>query len=123
VNGSGDISYSGNEVIKVGLEHPKDQTKIIGVVDLTKGSMCSSGSNRRSWGKYHHIIDPDSLASTTEIIASWVIAPSATIADALATALFLSPPEAFASEFDFEYLLLNKNMKVKRSKEIGRAHV
>ncbi len=116
VNGSGDISYAGEKPIKVGLEHPYDSSKVIGVVEMSKGSMCSSGSNRRSWGKYHHIIDPDSLTSTSEIIASWVIAPSATIADALATALFLSPPEAFASEFDFEYLLLNKDMKVKRSK-------
>lgn len=117
VNGSGDISYqSHGEPIAVGLEHPFDQTKVIGKVEMTTGSMCSSGSNRRAWGIYHHILDPDSLTSPTEIIASWVIASSATIADALATALFLSPPEAFAQDFKFEYLLLNKDMKVKRSK-------
>jgi thiamine biosynthesis lipoprotein len=116
VNGSGDVSYVGNGVpITVGLEHPMVNSKIIGSVEMLNGSMCSSGSNRRSWGKHHHIIDPDSLTSTTEIIASWVIAESATISDALATALFLVPPEYFQKEFQFEYLLLNKNMKVKRS--------
>ncbi len=116
VNGSGDICYAGQgKSIKVGLEHPHDSKKVIGMIEMTEGSMCSSGSNRRSWGKYHHIIDPDTLSSTTEIIASWVIAESATVADALATALFLSPPEAFITEFVFEYLLLNKDMRVKRS--------
>ncbi len=117
VNGSGDIFYQGNgDAISVGLEHPLDDKKVIGTIQMTEGSMCSSGSNRRSWGNYHHIIDPDSLTSTTEIIASWVIADSATISDALATALFLVPPDYFEKEFKFEYLLLNKDMKVKRSK-------
>lgn len=116
VNGSGDIYYSGQEKpIVVGLEHPQDPKKVIGAVKMKKGAMCSSGSNRRAWGKYHHIIDPESLSSTTEIIASWVISDSATVADALATALFLSPAESFSSEFKFEYLLLNKAMKVKLS--------
>ncbi|HRN70636.1 MAG TPA: FAD:protein FMN transferase [Candidatus Woesebacteria bacterium] len=117
VNGSGDIFYQGNgELISVGLEHPLDTSKVIGIIQLENGALCGSGSNRRSWGKHHHIIDPDSLTSTTEIIASWVMADSATIADGLATALFLVPPEYFQKEFKFEYLLLNKDMKVKRSK-------
>lgn len=117
VDGSGDIAYIGSgETISVGLEHPLDSTKVIGTVQMAEGSMCSSGSNRRSWGNHHHIIDPDSLSSTTEIIASWVMADSATLADGLSTALFLVPPEYFQKEFKFEYLLLNKDMKVKRSK-------
>ena len=116
VNGSGDIAFIGQDSpIQVGLEHPHDITKVIGTVQLYKGAMCSSGGNRRTWGKYHHIIDPQLLTSPTDILASWVIADTATIADALATALFLSPPEAFKNDFQFEYLLLNKEMKVKRS--------
>lgn len=116
VNGSGDIAYQSNgEIIQAGLEDPRDPKKVIGVVEMTSGSMCSSGGNRRTWGKYHHIIDPDTLTSPMEIIASWIMADSATIADALATAVFLAPPENFLSNFKFEYLLLNKEYKVKRS--------
>jgi len=117
VNGSGDISYGGNGIpIQAGLEHPHDPKKVIGTIELTNGSLCSSGNNRRSWGNHHHIIDPQSLSSETDIIATWVFANSAPVSDALATALFLSPPESFENHFDFEYLILNKDMKVKRSK-------
>lgn len=116
VNGSGDIAYRGNGIpINTGLEHPKDPKKVIGTLEITHGSVCSSGSNRRSWGNHHHIIDPQSLQSTTEILSTWVWASSATIADALATALFLTPPEQYRDHFDFEYLILNKEMRVKRS--------
>jgi len=90
--------------------------QVIGKVDFLSGAMCSSAGNRRAWGGFHHIIDPDTRQSPTEIIASWVIAPEAMIADALATALFLSPPEYFQQHFEFEYLLLNKHLRVKRSK-------
>lgn len=116
VNGSGDIAYAGNgEPITVGLEHPLDTTKVIGSIEMRSGAMCSSGANRRVWGPYHHIIDPQLLSSPTDILATWVIADSATIADALATALFLCPPELFSAVYSFEYCLLNKNMRVKRS--------
>lgn len=117
VNGSGDISYEGNEIpIQAGLEHPHDPKKVIGSIELKSGSLCSSSNNRRSWGNHRHIIDPQSLSSETDIIATWVFANSAPVSDALATALFLSPPESFENHFDFEYLVLNKDMRVKRSK-------
>lgn len=115
VNGSGDIHYQGNKSITVGLEHPLDTTKVIGTIQFSKGAMCSSGTNRRAWGEYHHIIDPLTLRSPTEILAAWVIADSAALADVLATALFFVPPDDFFSHYTFEYLLMNRHMKVKRS--------
>ncbi len=116
VDGSGDIYYQGDKPIRAGLEHPADPTKVIGIAEMFGGAMCASGSNRRSWGDYHHIIDPDSLTSPKEIIATWVTADTTALADGLATALFLSPPNLFENAFRFEYLLLNKDMRVKRSK-------
>lgn len=116
VDGSGDMTYKGNgEALRVGLEHPGDPSKVIGVVELLDGSMCGSGSNRRRWGDYHHTIDPDFLSSPGDIIATWVIAESAAIADGLATCLFLCEPEAFERELAFDYCLLNTDYNVKRS--------
>lgn len=115
VDGSGDIRYKGSKNIKVGLEHPKDASKIIGSIDFSTGAMCSSATNRRSWQGMHHIINPRTLTSTNEILACWVMAESAALADGLSTALFLSPPEQFEKDFTFEYLILNSEMKVKRS--------
>lgn len=115
VNGSGDIHYQGEKPITVGLEHPLDTTKVIGTIQFQHGAMCSSGTNRRAWEGYHHIIDPQTLSSPNEILATWVLADSAALADGLATALFFVTPEEFFSHYKFEYLLLNKHMKVKRS--------
>lgn len=115
VNGSGDINYQGDTPITVGLEHPLDTTKVIGTLEFSRGAMCSSATNRRAWGEYHHIIDPVSLKSPSEILAAWVTTETAALADGLTTALFFVPPEQFLPHYKFEYLLLNKDLKVKRS--------
>ncbi|MBP9815679.1 FAD:protein FMN transferase [Candidatus Woesebacteria bacterium] len=115
VDGSGDIRYRGPGPIKVGLEHPLDVKKVIGSIDFSSGAMCGSATNRRSWQGQHHIIDPHTMSSTTDIIAAWVIADTAALADGLSTALFLCTPEQCEKDFSFEYLLLNKDLKVKRS--------
>lgn len=115
VSGSGDIYYHGTEPIKVGLEHSGDPSKVIGAIEIKTGAMCASATNRRRWGNYHHIIDPETLKPASEIIATWVIADKAVIADALATALFLVAPDNFSTKYKFEYLILNKDYKVKKS--------
>lgn len=119
VNGSGDIFYvggkKGEEVsINVGLEDPSDPEKVIGVIPLKRGSICASGINRRAWSEYNHVIDPHTLTSPKEILATWVMAPTATYADGLASCLFFVTPEKL-SEFSFEYCILNKDYKIKRS--------
>jgi len=116
VDGSGDLLYQGKgEEIRVGLEDPKDFEKSIGVVTLPDGALCGSGGNRRAWGVYHHIVDPLSLDSPKNILATWVRARSALLADGLATALFLCDPENFLKDFSFEYCILNDDYRVKRS--------
>ena len=118
VNGSGDIYYSGGrdmEPIKVGLEHPGDPTRAIGAIEMKEGSMCASGINRRKWDKYHHVIDPSTNSSSGEdIIATWVIAENAALADALASCLFFVAPSAL-TKWQFEYVIMNSEKKVKTS--------
>ncbi|MSR67313.1 FAD:protein FMN transferase [Candidatus Peribacteria bacterium] len=116
VDGSGDIYYQGNgEPIRAGLEDPDDETKAIGVVNMRQGSICASGINRRKWGKFHHVLDPQSLTSPQEIAAVWVLADSAVVADGLATCLFFVDPESMQKDFEFEYCIINKHRRVKRS--------
>jgi thiamine biosynthesis lipoprotein len=118
VDGSGDLYYSqaGGEQITVGLEHPWDETKLIGMAPLLKGSICGSGINRRRWaeGKYHHYIDPHTHTSPQDIVAVWVAAATAVAADAIASCLFFVHPSAVAHT-PFEYCIINKDMKVKHS--------
>ncbi len=119
VNGSGDIYYSGGkshkEPIKVGLEHPHDPSLVIGSIEIDEGAMCASGINRRKWENYHHVIDPHTNTSIgEEIVATWVIAKNAALTDALASCLFFVPPEAL-SKYQFEYVIMNNENKVKTS--------
>lgn len=119
VDGSGDIFYQGNGVpITIGLEHPEDSTKVIGSISMVQGSMCASATNRRAWGEYSHYIDPHTKHSPREIIATWVIAPQAALADALSTVLFFIAPEDIP-DMSYTYCIMNHEHKVKRSPDFS----
>ncbi len=117
IDAGGDMRYEDEQAtpLRVGLEHPLDTTKAIGVATLTNQCIAGSAGNRRAWGEYHHIIDPSTLRPTVDVSATWVIAKTALVADALATCLFFVAPESLADEYKFEYLILDKEMRVKRS--------
>ncbi len=106
VNAGGDIRVRSDQPVRVGLEHPGDESLAIGVAQLTEGSICGSAGNRRAWGGYHHIMDPHTLKSVEGIRAIWVVAREARIADALTTALFFVQPYILEREYDFEYLIV-----------------
>lgn len=103
------------EPLRVGLESPNDSRQVIGVLELDRGSLCASAGNRRRWGNFHHLIDPDSLSSPDQILASWVFAEEAMLADGLATSLFFTSPEKLCKKFDFEFLMMKKDFSIKKS--------
>lgn len=116
IDASGDLKHRGNLENKVGLEHPLDTSQIIGIVDVRNKSLCASASNRRAWGgDMHHIFDPHTLLPVKEIIASWVIADEAMVADGLATALFFEKPSVLSEIADFEYVRMFKDGGVEYS--------
>lgn len=115
VDGSGDILYeSRTGTIKAGLEHPYDSTQVIGVAEMKRGAMCSSATNRRSWGEYSHYIDPLTGESPQMIAATWVLADTAAYADAVSSVLFFVAPERL-NDFAFEYCIMNHESKIKKS--------
>jgi len=105
IDASGDLRHKGTSKNVVGLEHPLKPGKVIGAAEVLNRSLCASASNRRAWGNgMHHIFDPDEMAPTQNIIATWVIADEAMIADGLATALFFVDAHRLSDEYDFEYV-------------------
>lgn len=106
VDAGKDIYLSSSKPVRIGLENPKNFDEAIGVATLSKGSICASAGSRRAWGEFHHIINPRTLRSPTHIIATWVVAEKALVADALSTCLFLVPAQQFIPHFSFEYLIL-----------------
>lgn len=101
--------------LRIGLEHPDDFKKIIGVASVKNQSIAGSAGNRRTWGKFNHIINPKTLSSPKDIIAIWAIAKSALLADAMTTALFFAPAAKLAKSYDFEYVILHSDFSVERS--------
>jgi thiamine biosynthesis lipoprotein len=107
IDASGDIRCQGlDTALRIGLEHPENESQVIGVMRLVNGSLCGSAGNRRAWKGWNHIIDPDKLVSPTEIIATWVTARTAMEADGLATCLFFMPASSLHTAKQFESLVL-----------------
>lgn len=120
IDAGGDIIHRSNVggKARIGLEHPLDITKAIGVVSLGNESICGSAGNRRVWADFTHIIDPLTLSSPKDILATWVIAESTILADMLATCLFFVPYESLAPHFSFRYILLRSNLSVEYSPQL-----
>lgn len=115
VDGSGDMRVGGEQIEKVGLEDPRDTTKVIGVIEVSKRSLCGSAGNRRAWGEWHHIIDPTTAKPVEDIIATWVVADSAMLADGLATALFFTSPQKLATRYTYEYMRMHADGSIEYS--------
>jgi FAD:protein FMN transferase len=80
---------------QVGLTDPRRPEKFARVLDLLQGSVCTSGgygTKFESSGKYHHLFNTATGASAGHFIGVSVFAPSAMVADALSTALYVTPP-------------------------------
>ena len=124
IDAGGDILHKGEPTsrasmtasapLRVGLEDPEHTDQVIGVCELQDASICGSAGNRRSWGDFTHIMNPKTLVSPTEIIAVWVVAKTALIADALTTCLFFVPAATLRA-YDFEYVILKKDRSIEKS--------
>ena len=116
VDASGDIVQSGSAELRVGLEHPLDPSKAIGVVTLKDGSLCASAINRRAWGVgMHHIVDVTTGLPAHHVLATWAVAPTGLLADGLATALFLADTDRLEESFDFSWVRMFSHGRVEHS--------
>lgn len=106
IDGSGDLFCTGlAEPLRIGLEQPDDHSQVIGVANIDGQALCASAADRRKWGNFHHIMDPQERAPVQGISAVWTVADTAMAADGLATALFFVPPQKL-QQFRFEYVIL-----------------
>lgn len=105
INGGGDMyatSQLDGSPVTIYLEHPTDSTKYLKEIKLHRLGFAASSPFRRRWqtqdGPLTHIVavapDGDSLAPTD--FATFVTAPTARLADALATAALSLPETALA---------------------------
>ena len=105
VDAGGDLLARGGGPVSVGLEHPYNPAQAIGVVDLQDRALCASAANRRAWGDVlHHVLDGTTGQPVRTAVATWALAETAMVADALATALFFVPGPVLGEAFDFSWL-------------------
>ncbi|AVG23374.1 flavin transferase [Pontimonas salivibrio] len=108
VDASGDIRAHTSAPERVGMEHPGNPERVVGVVELSGQSLASSSPNRRSWAPgVHHILDALTGLPTSTIRASWVVAAECAVADGLATALFVVKPEVLEEYFSFQWAIID----------------
>lgn len=105
VDGSGDMRHAGESSLRVGFEHPFDPRLAIGVANLQDRALCASAVTKRAWGDgLHHVLDARTGVPVRDVVATWVVANDAAIADGLATALFFTKADHLAEVFRFSYV-------------------
>ena len=88
---------SGQEAWQAGIRDPFDTQRIAVTVPLTDQALATSGGYGFRFdrdGCFHHIFDPHSGSCPHAYASVSVLAPTATAADALATACYLMPFDA-----------------------------
>jgi thiamine biosynthesis lipoprotein len=115
VDGSGDLAVRGAPV-RIGLEHPYDPTRAIGVVEVRDAALCASAITRRAWGEgLHHVLDARTGGPVRAYAATWAIADTAMRADALATALFFDGGPELAAAWGASWVRMRTDGRVEWS--------
>jgi thiamine biosynthesis lipoprotein len=105
VDASGDLRSAGGNDLRIGLEHPCDPGRIIGIANVRDRALCASAVNRRAWGEgIHHVLDARTGVPVRDVVATWVVADDAATADGLATALFFASPDDLVPDVRFGYV-------------------
>ena len=88
VNAGGDIAVRPGRDARpwrIGIEDPRDLSRVIAVVPLVAGGVATSGTVHRG----PHLVDPGSGLAVDDLLSVTVVGPSLLWADALATAAFV----------------------------------
>lgn len=98
VEAGGDFYCFGDRTWTVGIQNPRGEG-LLGTVKVRSAGVCGSGDYYQfalaedNGTRKHHILDPDKLNAAHASIAVTVIAPTAELADALATTMFILGPD------------------------------
>lgn len=101
INASGDMNTWGKqphgEEWKVAITNPMDKTKSYGLFPISNSAVVTSGNYEKFVAfndkRYSHIIDPRTGYPASGLTSVTVFAPSAELADALATSVFVMGQE------------------------------
>jgi FAD:protein FMN transferase len=99
IDAGGDLYLAGRNPAgtawSVGIRHPRIAGEVIETLHVSNAAVCTSGDYERvspDEEASSHIMDPRTGLSATALASATVVAPSAMVADALATAAFVLGP-------------------------------
>lgn len=115
VDAGGDLAVRG-PAQRVGLEHPYDPRRVVGVWEVTDAALCASGITRRAWGDgLHHVLDARTGTPVRTVAATWAVGPDAMRADAVATALFFDGGPRIAFDWGVDWVRMTTDGRVEWS--------
>ncbi len=100
INAGGDLRTIGkkdaNKSWRIGIQHPRDQTRVLSTLDVEDASIATSGDYQKYLivdnVRYHHILDPDTGEPARGCQSVTIIANNAITADIVATVVFVEGP-------------------------------
>lgn len=100
INAGGDLKARGlkkNLPWSIGIQHPRETDKVLAILHLSDAAVATSGDYEKYFlhqgRRYHHLLNPKTGYPAEGCQSATVVAQSATLADGLATAVFISGPE------------------------------
>lgn len=98
INFGGDMYGRGD--FRVWLESPFAADEVIGLIHLVDDFLACSAGTKRKWGSHHHLIDPHTGVSATEVVATYIEGKSGISVDSYATALSVMPWDMACEVFE-----------------------
>jgi thiamine biosynthesis lipoprotein len=121
IDAGGDLYLGGcnpnGEPWSIGIRHPRRDHELIDSLRVSNRAVCTSGDYERrssAGNNGHHILDPRTGVSPPAVASVTVVAPTAMLADALATAAFVLGPADGIRLFDrlgVDGLILSPNLE------------
>ncbi|MBL0385258.1 FAD:protein FMN transferase [Tumebacillus sp. ITR2] len=128
INAGGDVYAGGlnerGEPWQVGIQHPTQPHDIITSLSLTNAAICTSGSYERISRENpntHHLLDPRTGTSASQLLSCSVVAPFAMLADAFSTAAFLLGPvqgQELLQEAGLTGIFITPDLHIHRGEEV-----
>ena len=118
VDGGGDMYgtiKSSGKGWRIGLKHPSDDDLVIAGVELKNEAVAGSNPAYRQVGDFHHLVNAVDGFPVDRVRGTYVLAPSAAVADGCATALFVSEKEfwpGLVNRFKMECLVVGEGNRV-----------
>ncbi len=120
VYAGGDMYLSGRnvdgETWRVGIRHPVQHDELVHTVHVSDRAVCTSGNyEKRTTTGAEHLVNTHAQPHTAALASVTVMAPTAMVADALATAAFVLGEQrglAFLQEQDVDAIVVTHDLRV-----------